>query len=75
MQLMRLAIGIALLTSLPGWAQNAPVGDPLVVDPSHYHLEIDNQWVRRLGLVTAFPNKYRPYTPDIMLTTASGHSD
>ena len=46
MRLMRLAIGIALAAAAPGWAQSAAVDDPLVVDPSHYHLEIDNQWVR-----------------------------
>jgi hypothetical protein len=46
MRVTNFAVGIALATAFPGWAQNAPVGDPLTVDPLHYHLEIDNQWVR-----------------------------
>ena len=43
MKIVLLAIVVA---AVPGWAQGGSAGDPLAVDPSHYHLEIDNQWTR-----------------------------
>jgi beta-alanine degradation protein BauB len=39
----KLLFWIAAVTA-PGWAQQAP--DPLVADPGHTKLELENQWVR-----------------------------
>jgi quercetin dioxygenase-like cupin family protein len=44
---LALVMGVAVL---PGWSQRPAAGvklqDPLLVDPQHYHLEIENQWTR-----------------------------
>jgi len=40
----------------PAWAQSL---DPLVADPQHYHLELENQWVRAIREHMA-PNETMP---------------
>ena len=35
---------LAIVLAVP--AARAQALDPLVADPQHYHLEIENQWVR-----------------------------
>ena len=44
-----IAVGLAL-SAAAGWSQKPPAAmklqDPLLVDPQHYHVEIENEWTR-----------------------------
>src|ERR1700680_4869975 len=41
---------VLVISAVYGWPQKPPAAmklqDPLIVDPQHYHLEIENEWTR-----------------------------